>query len=189
MVGQSNQVRIIAGKWRGRKITFADADGLRPTGDRVRETLFNWLQKDCFDANCLDCFAGSGALGFEALSRGAKHVTFIEHNSAAVAHICDNAKMLDAIDDTTIKACNTLSFLEKQTNDTFDLVLLDPPYNLNLLSQCLDLLEKNNWLTPDAHVYFEHNAKQAIELPEAWQTTHHQQAGQVIFALAKLKGH
>lgn len=149
-----NQVRIIGGQLRGRKITFTTHEGLRPTHDRIRETLFNWLQFDIPNATCLDLFAGSGALGFEAASRGAKTVTFVDNHPAVVKEIKKNALSL------ALSGCEYLvSTIPSQKNDIlssgYDVVFLDPPYGKGLLNSTCLWLEKNNLLISGALIYFE----------------------------------
>jgi 16S rRNA (guanine966-N2)-methyltransferase len=147
---KQNSLRIIGGKWRGRKITFPSVDGLRPTHDRIRETLFNWLMHDVVDANCLDLFAGSGALGLEALSRGAQQVTFIDTN----VQVCQSLR--DILSELSANAIVLHdSFESLSTPSPFDLVFLDPPFGSGLLSPAIAWLEAKNILTDSARVYIE----------------------------------
>lgn len=150
----NNTVRIIAGKWRHRRLSFPDAQSLKPTQDRMKETLFNWLMPHIQGANCLDCFAGSGSLGFEALSRGANHVTFIDANKAAIQSIKHNADILltDAL---------SLHHLRMPTQNRvfkhkpFDIVFLDPPFFQNLISPSLFWIAETGVLKKNGLIYFE----------------------------------
>ena len=172
-----NQVRIIGGQWRSRVIDFPEGVGLRPTPDRVRETVFNWLGQRLDEKTCLDLFAGSGALGFEALSRGAAEVVMIEQ-SAPIAHsLRDNAQRLGANNFSVINT-NALQYLRDAARP-FDVVFLDPPFNQGLLAQVLALLPA--WLTPDAQVYAESELSFAPDA--AWKILKQSRAGQVKFQL------
>ena len=176
-----NQLRIIAGKWRGRKIHFPDLPYIRPTPDRVRETLFNWLQDTIHGARCLDLFAGSGALGLEALSRGASHVTFVDQSTIVTKHlknIC-NELQISNVDIIQAKIPET-----KLSLDKFDIVFLDPPFSQNLIQPCLDWLEKAKILNKKAYIYVEkETSDQNIDLPNNWQIAHSKTAGKVCYNL------
>ena len=158
----SNTLRIIGGEWRSRKLPFVDAPGLRPTPDRIRETLFNWLQGSIHGANCLDMFAGSGALGFEALSRGAKGVTFVEKNPVCAAQIKDNLALL--IVEAQVIQSDALSFLNliKNPNKPFDLIFLDPPYRQGLIEKSLVYLANENLIDENSLIYLEHEAEETF---------------------------
>jgi 16S rRNA (guanine966-N2)-methyltransferase len=179
---KKGSLTIIGGQWRSRKIEVLDADGLRPTPNRVRETLFNWLQSDIFNSCCLDLFTGSGALSFEAASRGAKMVTQIENNAAACQILKSNAEKLSA---TQIQMFHTdaLSFLKNVPPNRFDVVFLDPPFGLNLVAQSCELLEKNLWLAPYAKIYIETEKNLTLQLPENWQLLKSKTAGEVAYSL------
>lgn len=182
----SNQLRIIGGSWRGRKLNFPDGPALRPTPDRVRETLFNWLRADVPNAKCLDLFAGSGALGFEALSRAAESVTFVEQFPAAVTQLKENAKLLQA--NANIKQQDVLAFLSAQATQQFDLVFLDPPYGKNLLAPCLSELVKQSWLAEHALIYAEkESASQVLELPDELVIIKEKNVGQVCSLLLRVE--
>lgn len=182
--GNENQLRIIAGKWRGRKLRFADGRGLRPTPDRVRETLFNWLMPVMNGARCLDLFAGSGALGLESLSRGASDVVMIDNNPAVIAQLRENLKLLDNPPVQLIQA-DGLKWLQQQANQSFDIVFLDPPYADKVLPGCIKWLEQNGWLKNEAWIYIEFPSNQEVPaLPENWQWHRNKQAGQVGYHLA-----
>jgi 16S rRNA (guanine966-N2)-methyltransferase len=184
-----NQIRIIAGKWRGRKISFLDQKGLRPSPDRVRETLFNWLQFDIVGTHCLDLFAGSGILALEACSRGAKQVTCIELNRETASNIKNNIELLQA-EEIFFLQQNALEFLQTSNkNNKYDLVFLDPPFKENLLEPSIALLESNSWLAKSALIYLE--SDQPLEdclLPENWTLVKNKKAGQVYYGLCQRTG-
>lgn len=181
-----NQLRIIAGKWRGRKISFPDQEGLRPSPDRVRETLFNWLQADIVGAHCLDLFAGSGALAIEAASRGAKQVSCVELNPEIAASIKKNIALLQA-DAISLIQRDAVKFLKTaQSEHRYELVFLDPPFNENLLEESCELLENNAWLADSALIYLE--SDQALEkytFPSNWALIKQKKAGQVYYGLCQ----
>lgn len=180
--GASNTLRIIGGEWRGRKLRFADGEGLRPTTDRIRETLFNWLQPVIDGARCLDLFAGSGALGLEALSRGAAEVVFVDTNPRAIQALKENLALLDS-DRAHVVKSDALRFLHGQTGG-FDIVFLDPPFRRELLQPALRELANGGWLKPGGHIYLELESEQGEpELPEGWRLLRSKQAGQVAYHL------
>lgn len=182
--GGSNTLRIIGGQWRGRKLRFVDAEGLRPTTDRVRETLFNWLQPVIEGAHCLDLFAGSGALGLEALSRGAAEVVFLDTNSRSVAALRDNLSLLQA-DNGLVTRSDALKYL-RGTPQRFDIVFLDPPFRRDLLAPTLQLLAEGQWLVPGAHIYLELETELGEpELPGGWEIRRSKKAGQVAYFLVQ----
>ena len=145
----SNQLRIIGGEWRVRKLHFPDAPNLRPTPDRVRETIFNWLMPVVHGARCLDLFAGSGALGLEALSRGAAFITFVDSHKKVTQALQAHLDLLNANDNTEVLQMDSVQFL-KNTSQAYDVVFLDPPYHLDLMQKVVPLLEQNGWLTDNA---------------------------------------
>lgn len=176
------QVRIIGGKFRGRKIDFPQAQGLRPTPDRVRETLFNWLMHDIRGVRCLDAFAGSGALGFEALSRGAAHVTLVEQNRLVFNHLLTVSRSFNAPELSVIHG-DALAFLST-TRETFDLIFLDPPFAHAGHEACFALLQASDCLPPGGLVYVE--SPEPIKLnPATWQALKSKQAGHVFYGLYK----
>ncbi len=179
---QNGVLKIIGGQWRSRQIDVIDADGLRPTPNRVRETLFNWLQTDIFNSQCLDLFAGSGALSFEAASRGAKVVVQIENNATACGVLKTNATKLAAPQIQIIHA-DALTFLTKTPATPFDIVFIDPPFGFDLVAQSCELLEKNNWLSPYAKIYVETETALSLELPARWQLLKSKTAGEVAYRL------
>ncbi|WP_440866778.1 16S rRNA (guanine(966)-N(2))-methyltransferase [Symbiopectobacterium purcellii] len=179
---QAGQIRIIGGQWRGRKLPVPDSPGLRPTTDRVRETLFNWLAPVIQQARCLDGFAGSGALGFEALSRYAAHVTLLENERSIARQLEQNAVLLKASNARIINT-NTLNWLE-QAGEPYDVVFLDPPFRRDLLNQTLCLLEQQGWLAPEAWIYVETEAENGeLEIPVTWTLHREKVAGQVAYRL------
>ena len=182
----TSTLRIIAGEFGGRRLRFPDVKGLRPTGDRNRETLFNWLQPYVSDSRVLDLFAGSGALGFEAVSRGAAQLSLVEANALAVRQLRENVNLLGIDQKTDIfhgRAANWLT----QNEESFDIVLLDPPFADNLLQQTIDGLEAGHCVTPGGHVYMERDVHQAMPvLPDNWQVIRDKQQGQVSFSLIQV---
>jgi 16S rRNA (guanine966-N2)-methyltransferase len=172
-------VRIIGGRWRGRRLPVADVATLRPTPDRVRETVFNWLMPVIEGAICLDLFAGTGALGFEAASRGAARVVMVEQHPLLVAMLRKQAAVLQA-GQVSIVAGEAVSWLAG-TADSFDAVFLDPPYASDLLPRCLALLLSRAILRPGALVYVEHSI--AREAPAGWRMVKRSRAGRVIYGL------
>jgi len=146
-------LRIIAGKWRGRKINVPELPALRPTPDRVRETLFNWLTPAIHEAHCLDLFSGSGILSFEALSRGASHVTMIDKSPEVIRHLQSQCKKLDIENAEIIRADIPKTSL--QFKQLFNIVFLDPPYYKDLIKPCCEWLEKNHLLAHEAYIYIE----------------------------------
>ncbi len=180
-------VRIIAGQWRGRKLKVLDRQGLRPTPDRVRETLFNWLQTDLPGSRCLDLFAGSGALGFESASRGAENVTMIERDAETVSVIKENVRML-AAKQIQVKQAEALELLTNANilseSKPFDIAYVDPPYHSGLVAKCCNLLESGQWLGDNAKIYIEYDAKDHVPvLPGNWTCIKSKKAGQVRYNL------
>lgn len=156
----SNVLRIIGGDWRSRKLTFADAPGLRPTPDRIRETLFNWLQGRVYGSRCLDLFAGSGALGFEALSRGASEVVFVEKSKHVAAQLKNNLEILKST--AKVEQKDALDYLDNGAL-TFDLIFLDPPYRQGLLEKSLEKIMQQQLLHKDSLIYLEHEAENSFD--------------------------
>lgn len=178
-----SQLRIIGGSWRGRKLVFATLPGLRPTPDRVRETLFNWLAPVIRGARCLDLFAGSGALGFEAASRGAAHCVLVERDARAVQVLREQVSRLGARQMQVVEA-DAPAWLSVAPQP-FDIVFLDPPYRAGLLPECVDLLEGSGWLAPEAWIYLETGRGTPLELPENWELYRNNRAGQVSYQLVR----
>ncbi|MFG0381887.1 16S rRNA (guanine(966)-N(2))-methyltransferase RsmD [Pseudomonas sp. zbq_18] len=179
----NGQLRIIGGEWRSRQFYFPMAHGLRPTPNRVRETLFNWLAPYVPGAQVLDCFTGSGALFLEALSRGASRALALDSNGNALAALrqtlttlkCENGQLLQT---------NALQYLENQAATPYDLIFLDPPFGQDLLRPACELLEEKGWLAQDAWIYTESEAApSALGLPGNWRLHREQKAGQVYYSL------
>lgn len=180
----SNEVRIIAGQWRSRRIRFPAADELRPTPDRVRETLFNWLQGELEGAQCLDLYAGSGALGFEAASRGAGRVVQVDRDARACAALRRNCAALGATQVEVVHA-DAARFLTRAAH-AFDIVFLDPPFRRDHLGRCCELLETRGWLSEQAWIYIEAEAElasAALTLP--WPVLRSQKSGDVGYHLCR----
>ncbi len=182
--GGTNQIRIIGGRLRGRRLRFPDLPGLRPTGDRIRETLFNWLQARLPGSRCLDLFAGSGALGLEAASRGAAEVVLLERAPEAVRGLREAACEL-GLGGLRIIQADALRWLGGSA-EPFDIVFLDPPFAAGLLGRCLERLDSGGWLCTDARVYLETDASAGLPpLPAGWTLERAKRAGQVRYALAR----
>jgi 16S rRNA (guanine966-N2)-methyltransferase len=180
---QGNQVRIIGGEHRGRKLSFPDIPGLRPTGDRIRETLFNWLQPRLPGASCLDLFAGSGALGLEAASRGAGKVLMLDRSPAVVDQLRQNISLLGLNQVSVEQVVDAISWLQTPAQQ-FDIVFVDPPFADGLLQQACQSLEAGGWLRPDALVYIETDAVGVLpELPPTLTILKEKKAGQVAYYL------
>jgi 16S rRNA (guanine966-N2)-methyltransferase len=172
-----NRVRIIAGEYRGRRIAVPDRADLRPTPDRVRETLFNWLGQTLEGRRCLDLFAGSGALGFEAASRGASRVVMVENDRSVFSSLQKTRELIGARQVDLVLA-DAFDFLKKSA-ETFDVVFLDPPFRQNALPAALERLPAR--LAPGARVYVE--APAALEPDESWRELKRSRAGQVSYQL------
>lgn len=182
----NGQLRIIGGIWRGRKLSFLDREGLRPTTDRVRETLFNWLQVDVPGSRCLDLFAGSGALGFEAASRGAAKVLMVDNEIDTVDTLKSNINLLSARQISVV--CSDAIRYLSSTKEIFDIVFIDPPYRSEVIAQCCHLLESEHCLSDHAKIYVECDSRQDLskesnDLPDNWQCLKHKTAGQVGYHL------
>lgn len=189
MAARPNQVRIIAGQWRGRKLAFPDSAGLRPTSDRIRETLFNWLAPVLPGASCLDLFAGSGALGFEAASRGAASVVLVDRDAVVVRALRENRQRLSA---------ETIQVIQQDAGNylagpprPFDVVFLDPPFaQADQLRRAVQGLSRRGWLKPEARIYLESAARaEPLSLPENWRPLKQKQAGQVKVQLYVVDRH
>ncbi len=182
----ANRIRIIGGAWRSRVIEFPDADGLRPTANRARETLFNWLGQTLHGTRCLDLFSGSGALGFEAASRGAAEVVMLEINRAVVDALKSNQQKLDATS-CRVVAADALKFLDN-AHEKFDIVFVDPPFGSCLLASVLEKCPAH--LASDGVVYAEWAVPIAdviASLPDAqWEIVKQGRAGAVHFALLRI---
>lgn len=182
--GAERVLRIISGAWRGRRLRFPPSPAIRPTPDRVRETLFNWLAGAVVGARCLDLFAGSGALGLEALSRGARHVTFVEHERTAAHAIeaCLAQWDRDRRCDWRVAAEDAQAFLAT-AGHPFDIVFLDPPFGSGTLGPVTARLEDGGWLAPGARIYVECSAADIPPVPTAWARARTKRSGQVGYHL------
>ena len=178
---RQSQLRIIGGQWRGRNLKFSAADGLRPTGARIRETLFNWLQYKIVGAHCLDLFAGSGALAFEAVSREAAHVVMVENNPGTVRSLRGQITRFQ-VSNMELWQGSALDFL-RDSRSTFDLVLLDPPFTGSLLRQSLERLASGQLLNSGALCYLEYPRHEIPDLPEGWHFFRQKKAGDVGYGL------
>jgi 16S rRNA (guanine966-N2)-methyltransferase len=183
----TDSLRIIGGEWRGRRIRFPGRGGIRPTPDRVRETLFNWLAAVVPGSRCLDLFAGSGALGLEALSRGAAAATFVERNRENAARLDETLKLLAPARSTLVQA-EALAWL-KGPATPHDIAFLDPPFDAGLLAAAMQGLETGGWLADGAYVYVEMPAKAGVPvLPAGWMPHRSGRAGAVGYHLARRPG-
>ncbi len=182
--GQAHsELRIIGGQWRSRKLAFTAAEGLRPTSDRVRETLFNWLEPAIQGARCLDLFAGSGALGLESLSRGASHCDFVDTSSTALGQISQHLDTLGASHNGSCHPKRAQEFLAS-TTAPFDIVFMDPPFGLNLVDPVWQLLLSSSALATEARVYLETPANEAPPpVPENWVLHRDKKTGGVAYRL------
>jgi len=189
--GEPGELRIIGGEWRGRRIRFPPVSAIRPTPDRVRETVFNWLQPVIAGSRCLDLYAGSGALGLEALSRGAAQVVFVDVESAATRHLAATLAALGCSRGQVIRS-EARRFLEspaEHADGPFDVVFLDPPFAVPVLPETCDALERGGWLKPDARIYLESPAAAgAPALPDGWTLLRSKRAGEVGYHLARRAG-
>ncbi|RLA24655.1 MAG: 16S rRNA (guanine(966)-N(2))-methyltransferase RsmD [Gammaproteobacteria bacterium] len=178
----SNKVRIISGQWRGRNLSFPDVQGLRPTPARVRETLFNWLQYDVIASRCLDLYAGSGALGMEAASRGAKSVVLVDSDAQVCRQLKQNTELV-AASQVKIVQQDVLRYLAGDAQ-TFDLVFLDPPFAQGYAIQAANWLEDKLWLANHAKIYIEVERQLKLtDLPENWSLLKHKTAGELGYYL------
>lgn len=182
----SNHLRIIGGQWRGRKLSFPSIDGLRPTGDRIRETLFNWLQFDIVEARCLDLFAGSGALALESLSRHADYCLMLEKDVKACSQLsrhlanleCDRAEILNTDSLQWLKTAGP-----ERPMEPFDVIFCDPPFASTLWQNCFELLEAQRLIKKGGWVYVEAPKNQSLTFPSGWRIHRQKSTGQVDFYL------
>lgn len=181
---ERNAVRIVGGEWRGRLLRFPAVPGIRPTPDRVRETLFNWLQQKVAGRRCLDLFAGSGALGFEALSRGAAHVVFVDVEPAVTRYLLERLRDFGC-DRGQVVRSDASRYLDGPAQ-AFDVVFLDPPFDAAVLPDVCRRLERDGWLAPGGFVYLEAPAVAAPpDLPAGWTLLRSKRAGEVGYHLAR----
>ncbi len=175
---RNHEIRLIAGQFRGRKLVFPKVAELRPTPALMRETLFNWLREEVAEASCLDLFAGSGALGFEAASRGAKRVVQVESHPRVVRQLLENRNRLGA-EAVEVVNCDVLRFLKRTEAVPFELVFLDPPYGQQLVGICCELLETRGWLAPGAKIYVEAENRLIPPVPSTWKALRSKRVGEV----------
>ncbi len=184
---QAGRLRIVAGNWRSRLLDIADVEGLRPTGERIRETLFNWLAPTIDGARCLDLYAGTGALGLEALSRGALSVVFVEKSAIAARQLETNIKLLDA-NGAGVLNQDAKAFLKSEPGQRFDVVFLDPPFALDAVEETCRLLADTGHLADDALVYIEDDrARVVAPLPEGWRELRNKTTGNVRYRLVQAR--
>lgn len=187
--GSSNRIRIIGGEWRSRQLPFIEVPGLRPTPDRVRETLFNWLQGKIAASHCLDLFAGSGAIGFEALSRHAAEVVLVEKHAKVAQQLRDNLASLkiDGERRATIVNKDAIKYLE-ETAEAFDIIFLDPPYRKGLLPKVLQQIVSRSLLSTNGLIYLEHESEEQFDWQQwDFEVLKQSKAGQVCGVLLALK--
>ena len=182
---KAGRLRIVAGNWRSRLLDIADVEGLRPTSERVRETLFNWLSPHLHGAQCLDLYAGTGALGLEALSRGAASAVFVERDPVAGQQLRKNVELLGA-ENAEIVSDDAREFLHSAPSRPFNIVFLDPPYAGNLLGETCKLLVDTSLLADDALIYLEdEQSRGEPALPQGWTLMKDKTAGNVRYMLAR----
>ncbi len=179
-----NTLRIIGGEWRSRKLQFPTADGLRPTSGMIRETLFNWLQHKVIGASILDMFSGSGALGFEALSRGAASVTMVEKDRKVAEQLKANAQLLQTAKAQVINS-DALSWAAR-CGDSFDIIFLDPPFAADIAPDCLEVC-KSGLVKCEGLVYLEISRSQKLEIPQEFEILKSKTSGSVIYQLLQRK--
>lgn len=183
---ETGELRIIAGEWRSRRLTFPAVGGVRPTPSRVRETLFNWLMPALPGARCLDLFAGSGVLGLEALSRGARETQFIDHTRALCDALKSNLGLLKS-DGGHVICQDVTGFLSQPASEPFDILLMDPPFRQDWLERLLPLIADNGWVDDGSWVYIEHESELAsLAIPESWSLHREKTAGQVCYRLYRV---
>ena len=179
-------VRIIGGRWRGTRLPVPDLPGLRPSGDRSRETLFNWLQADLHGARCVDLFAGSGALGLEAASRGAAKVTLVEKSAIAIAGLRESAGRLDP-DRVHVVQADALDWIAGREAGSVDIVFVDPPFSSGLHQPTVELLHARNCVSKEGLVYIESTRESpAITPPPGWEISREKRLGEVRMQLFKI---
>lgn len=180
------KVRITSGEWKNRNLEVPDIDGLRPTSERVRETLFNWLMPSIHKSVCLDLFAGSGSLGFEALSRGAKHCTFVEKSKLAFSQIKTTRTSLNAVN-SEVHNCDAIDFLSSVHNHNFNLVFLDPPFSDDYLISSIESIHEYQLVSRGGYIYIEFNKNNDLfNLPDNWSVIRKKIYGNVCFILIEV---
>ncbi|MBN7768415.1 16S rRNA (guanine(966)-N(2))-methyltransferase RsmD [Marinobacter daepoensis] len=184
--GSTGELRIIGGDWRSRKLMFPDAGGVRPSPARTRETLFNWLNFQIAGSHCLDLFSGSGALGLEALSRGAAQATLVDHTPALAKALRDNLNLLRASNGEVV--CQDVEkFLASSEGTSFDIVFMDPPFRQGWLERLIPLLDQQHWVKPGGWIYLEHESERSLPaVPAHWHLHRQKSAGQVSYCLFRV---
>ena len=183
---QPGRLRIVAGIWRSRLLEIATAPGLRPTPERIRETLFNWLAPTIQGARCLDLFAGSGVLGFEALSRGAASALLVEHHAQILSCLREQVTELGLEQRCQVREADVLQWLRGKPEQAYDIIFLDPPYRQGLLAECCDLLVAGGWVHQGSHIYLEAERELGEPpSPPGWSLLRSGQAGQTGYFLAQ----
>ena len=182
---KKGEIRIIGGKWKGKKIYFDLNDDLRPTPDRAKETLFNWLGQDLNKMYCLDLFSGTGALGFEAFSRGAQKVTFVEKNKEYLQKIKKVFLEMNEKADCDFFCAECLEWIQNNSSETkYDLIFIDPPFNKNLIHDLLAAILEKELLSKNGQIYFEFEKKLDLEIPESLTLKKKKSLGKKSYLLA-----
>ena len=184
MAKKANNLRIIGGEWRSRRVQFYNSPKIRPTPDRVRETLFNWLAEKIVGARCLDLFAGSGALSFEAASRGAVEVIQVDDDPAIIASLKKQKSILSAVQ-VQIFYKDAMSYL-RQTEHVFDIIFLDPPFNTDLHLKALSMIKTRDLLAPSGQIYLETSSHGYAQAMHGYKCIHEKVTGQVRYALYEM---
>ena len=184
---KKGEIRIIGGKWKGKKIYFDLNDDLRPTPDRAKETLFNWLGQDLKKMYCLDLFSGTGALGFEAFSRGAEKVTFVERNKEYLQKIKKVFLEMNEKADCDFFCAECLEWIQNNSSETkYDLIFIDPPFNKNLIHDLLAAILEKELLSKNGQIYFEFEKKLDLEIPESLNLKKKKSLGGKSYVLAEV---
>jgi 16S rRNA (guanine966-N2)-methyltransferase len=185
--GEKGEIRIIGGKWKGKKIHFELHDDLRPTPDRAKETLFNWLGQDLNEMYCLDLFSGTGALGLEALSRGAKKVTFVEQNKKYLKKIKNVYIGMTEKEDCDFFCAECLDWVKNNNSQTkYDLIFIDPPFNKNLIDDLLATILRKELLSKNGRIYFEFEKKLDFKIPKSLNLKKEKSLGKKSYVLAEI---
>ena len=184
---KKGEIRIIGGKWKGKKIYFDLSNDLRPTPDRAKETLFNWLGQNLNQVNCLDLFSGTGALGLEALSRGAKRVTFVEKNKDYLQKIKKNYLDMSVKENCDFFCAECLNWVKNYKSETkYDLIFIDPPFNKNLIDDLLSNILNKNLLSKSGKIYFEFEKKLDLKIPDSLSTKKEKSLGEKSYVLTEV---
>ncbi len=184
---KKGEIRIIGGKWKGKKIYFNLNDDLRPTPDRAKETLFNWLGQDLNKMYCLDLFSGTGALGFEAFSRGAQKVTFVERNKEYLQKIKKVFLEINEKADCDFFCADCLEWIQNNSSETkYDLIFIDPPFNKNLIHDLLAAILEKELLSKNGQIYFEFEKKLDLEIPGSLTLKKKKSLGKKSYILAEV---